>query len=61
MDRKDGAGAARRFFMTAHALVRGLVFLLSTSAIALAGDVYTFPTKGVDLNVYRTFGFCRPR
>jgi hypothetical protein len=45
----------------AHALLRGLTFLLSTSAIAVAADVGAFPANGVDLNAYKTYKILPPK
>jgi hypothetical protein len=45
----------------AHALLRGLTLLLSTFAMAVAGDVGAFPANGVDLNSYKTYKILPPK
>jgi hypothetical protein len=45
----------------AHALLRGLTILLSTSAMAVAADVGAFPANGVDLNTYKTYKILPPK
>ncbi len=45
----------------AHALLRGLTLLLSTSAMAVAADVGAFPANGVDLNAYKTYKILPPK
>ena len=41
--------------------MRGLTLLLSTSVIVFAGDVASFPAKGVDLNAYKTYKILPPK
>jgi hypothetical protein len=46
---------------TVHVLAAGIVLSISTLAPAIAGDVRTFPAKGIDLATYRTYRLLPPR
>ena len=52
---------AGKVLRTVGVLAYGLAFLISTSATANAGDVRTFPIKGVDLAAYRTYRLLPPK
>jgi Domain of unknown function (DUF4136) len=52
---------AGRILKTVGVLAYGLALLVSTSAPADAGDVRTFPAKGIDLTVYRTYRLLPPK
>jgi len=53
-----GAGKVPR---TVGALAYGFSLFISTSVSANAGDVSTFPMKGVDLAAYRTYRLLPPK
>ncbi len=53
--------AAVAFRQTVLMLAVGLAFLISASEPAVAGEVRTFPTKGVDLATYRTYRILPPK
>jgi len=59
--RHDAGSRHSKFWKGAHAVVRGLTFLLSTSAVALAANVGAFPANGVDLSVYKTYKVLPPK
>src|SRR5580765_3550576 len=55
---KFGAG---KNLKTVGVLAYGLALLISAAAPADAGDVRTFPAKGVDLTTYRTYRLLPPK
>jgi len=58
---KKDRSEAGKILRTVGALACGLFFLISTSRPANAGDVRTFPIKGVDLAAYRTYRLLPPK
>jgi hypothetical protein len=51
----------RIILRTVHVLASGLALSISTSALAIAGDVRAFPAKGIDLATYRTYRLLPPK
>src|SRR6185369_3997027 len=52
---------AANILRTLRVLTSGLALLISTSVPTIAGDVSTFPVKGVDLTTYRTYRLLPPK